>query len=99
MTRHLKVYRHHGWRKECPASPNGSRQTHEIVAARSQVEAARLFGCTLYELIGWGARMNEKDGAVALAEPGVIFWKPLTTALGTLHRGDRFVRAGELWTE
>lgn len=43
--------------------------------------------------------MNEKDGAVALAEPGVVFWKPLTTTYGTIHRGDRYARAGELWTE
>jgi hypothetical protein len=75
----LRVYGWRGWRPECPAAPNGSRQTRDIVAAHSRAEAARIAG----EKGPWALDCLEETGnteeiAQALSEPGVIFWRPNT---------------------
>jgi len=73
----LKVYRWQSWRSECPATANGSRQTEEIMAARSMAEVMRIVGGTRSEFFNLGETGNKESCAVALAEPGVVFWKPI----------------------
>jgi hypothetical protein len=74
----LKVYGWTGFRRECPAAPNGSRQTREIVAAKSWAEVARLSGVSLYHLKSYGSETgNDVELEVALASPRIVFWIPL----------------------
>ena len=74
----LKVYSWQGWRSECPAARNGSSQTTEVVAVKSKAAAARGAGVNrpaqLFNLTETG---NDQDIAAAMAEPGVVFWRPL----------------------
>lgn len=46
-----------------------------MVAASSKKAAAKLIGTTVYMMTTWEGGMNDKDEAVALAEPGVVFIK------------------------
>ena len=49
----------------------------EIVAARSQKEAARLMKVSLYFLRGWAAETGNKEELdLALGTPGVVFFRP-----------------------
>jgi len=76
----LKVYCFTGYRTECPPAPNGSCQTHEIVAASSRAEAARLSGSTVGHLKTYGSITgNDADIARAMAKPGVVHWRPLNS--------------------
>lgn len=77
-TRPLRVYGWQGHRYECPAAANGSHQTREICAARSQVEVARCAGVKsprqLFNLTETG---NALELEIALRQPGVVFWRPI----------------------
>lgn len=74
----LKVYGYRGWRCECPPAPNGSKQTREIVSAKSYAEAARLFGCSVHELKTYGGVTgNSSEIELAMSQPGTVFWLPL----------------------
>jgi len=78
MARPLKVY---GWQ-----SYRSAGQTREIVAARSQAEAARCAGVKSSRLLFClGETGNKGEIATATAKPGVVFWRRLD------HRTD-------LWT-
>lgn len=73
-----KVYGYTGWRHDCPPARNGSRQTREIVAARSAAEAARLFGISPWRLRSYGCETGNADEIrVAMSKPGAVFWRPL----------------------
>ena len=78
MSERLKVYGVRGFRREAPGP---HRQTREIVAARSWAEARRCFEAsgllmTMYELRTYGGiTANEREIAIATAEPGVVFWR------------------------
>lgn len=77
MNRSVKVYGWYGHRRECPPAANGSRQTREIVAASSIAGAMRLTGerrSNLWDICETG---NQHEIETAMAEPGVVFWKPL----------------------
>lgn len=77
MARKLKVYQVMGCRQECPAAPNGSRQTSEIVATTSKARAIKLFGCSAYQLNNFGGETgNAESCAIALASPETVFWRP-----------------------
>jgi hypothetical protein len=84
----LFVYRWRGFRNECPPSPNGSKQTREIVAVTSVAAAHRAFNasgvrCSISDVREYGSETgNAEELEVALAEPGVVFWRPLD------HRGE-----------
>jgi len=75
MARKLRVYVWEGVRGECPTH---SPMTREIVAATSQVEAARIAGVRsprqLFNLCETG---NADELATARAEPATVFWRPL----------------------
>lgn len=78
MARELKVYGWIGWRNEAKLAPNGSHQTREIVAAHSVAEVLRIAGITRSEYGYSGSETgNDEELAVALAEPGVVFWAAL----------------------
>lgn len=74
----LKVYGWQSFRRECKPAPNGSTQTREICAAHSKVEAARVAGydrpAQMFNLCETG---NAGECELAIANPGVVFWKPL----------------------
>jgi hypothetical protein len=77
----LKVYTITGARPGV-RSPNGSRQTQEIVAAPSMKEAARLFGVSLHVMRTYGHETGNKGSvAVAMERPGVVFYAPVNEAL------------------
>lgn len=88
----LKVY---GWtnphRAECPPAPNGSRETREVVAATSKAEARRLGSKIPLSEINQAGALTEIN--LAMASPGVVFWRPAT------RHGSRMVRAGDPWPE
>jgi hypothetical protein len=72
MPHKLRVY---GWEGFRTGARNGTR---EIVAARSQAEAARRAGVgaprNLFNLCETG---NRDEIAEALAQPGTVLWKPI----------------------
>lgn len=73
----LKVYGFMGYRKECPPAANGNRQTREIVACTAWTTAAQLSGSSLNHIRTYGAITgNPAEVAVAMANPGVVFWTP-----------------------
>lgn len=65
-----------GWRQKSPTAPNGSRQTREIVAARSWAEASRAYGQRIDRNFA-STTGNEGEIAQAMSAPGVVFWHPL----------------------
>lgn len=71
----LKVYGWQGFRRECPGAHS---QTREIVAARSQTEAARLAGTTVARMFNLSETGNPREVEIAMATPGVIFWTPIS---------------------
>jgi hypothetical protein len=87
--RKLKVYGWTGWRTECRQSPNGGKQTREVMAAKSKAEVGRKAGLKRGELNEMCDSGNEEDINAAMAEPGVVFWRPLDA------RGEPFTRAKE----
>ena len=69
----LKVY---GWRSFRADAPGFHHQTREVCAAKSQAEVARIAGVTApYALDCLCETGNEHEVRVAMAEPGVIFWR------------------------
>lgn len=59
-----------------PIVGSGHRQDHTIVAARSRAAAARLLGISSATLLNYGSITgNEEKVAVALAEPGQVFYR------------------------
>ena len=73
--RKLKVYGWQSFRVECSSR---SKQTREIVAASSKIEAVRLSGRTrLSELFNLCETGNKIELEVALSNPGQVFWCPL----------------------
>ncbi len=74
----LKVFGWQGWRPECPSAPNGSKQTREVVAAKSKAEVARIAGKEYPgQLFNLGETGNSLELQLALSKPGVIFWTPI----------------------
>lgn len=73
MKKKLKVYGFRGWRKECPAAPNGNKQTREIVAAHSKAQVKAATNVPAYEIEETG---NDEEVKLAMSEPGRIFWQP-----------------------
>ena len=74
----LIVYGWLGYRIDCPPALNGSRQTREIMAARSISEVNRATGLSRNYLSNYaGETGNANEIEVAMSEPGVVFWKPL----------------------
>jgi hypothetical protein len=73
----MKVYGWQSFRNECKGPHH---QTREIVAARSKAEAARLAGykhpARMFNLCETG---NEREIAVAMTRPGVVFWAPISS--------------------
>lgn len=73
----LKVY---GWtscRNECPAAPNGTQQTREVVAAFSWAAAHRATGKrdSMGQMHNYGGVTgNAEEVALAMSEPGTVFW-------------------------
>ena len=88
MARELKVYGWVGSRAEAAGAlgPGYSRnpQTREIMAAYSAAEVQRTVGMTRssWQWSG-GQTWNETEVALAMAEPGVVFWMPRFS-----HRAD-----------
>ena len=78
MAEQLKVYGWTGYRNECPAAPNGNRQTREIVATTSWRRAAILGGQTVGGLRRYGSITgNPFEIALATSKPETVFWRPL----------------------
>jgi len=93
IPRTLKVWRIGGFRNECPRTANGNNQTHEIVAAKSASEAARLFGTPYSNMKKYGGETgNEDDVRIAMSSPGTVFWRPVDE-----RDRSHYVRAGEPW--
>lgn len=77
-TNKLKVYGWTHYRVECRAAANGSRQTREVMAAKSVAEVMRATGLSRKYLTTYGGETgNQTELATALAAPGVVFWRPL----------------------
>lgn len=78
MRNKLKVYGWQGWRNECPAAPNGGRQTREICAAKSGAEVARIMGVSSpARLFNFCETGNSREIEIALRSPGTVFWRPI----------------------
>lgn len=64
----LKIYSIDLWR--------GKERTH-YVATTSLKDAAKLFGCTMYDLTGHGGQIDKVNGygdlEICLANPGVVY--------------------------
>lgn len=72
----LKVYRWLASRPECGPAQNGSRQCEHICATTSFAELARLSGQSMHTLRTYGGVTgNAESIAVAMASPGIVFWK------------------------
>lgn len=72
----MKVYGCTLWIHNGPAEPNGNRQRRCVVAARNQRSAAEAMFISLNYLREHGGETgNAEEQAVALAEPGVVFWE------------------------
>ena len=71
----LKVYGFTKWRAAAIPAPNGNRQTRNVVAAHSVAEVMRLADMSRndYNLSG-SETGNADEIAVAMSEPGVVFW-------------------------
>lgn len=89
MARKLKVYRWQGFRSECPATANGLSQTEEIMAASSMAEVYSLVGRTRSHFFNIGETGNKEQVRVAMAEPRVVFWKPIDGREGYTRSGDK----------
>lgn len=64
------------------------RQAHAVVAAPSKKAAAEAFEVSMYELNRSGGETgNDEDIAVALSEPGTVFYRPMN-GRGPSFRGD-----------
>jgi len=73
----LHVYGWRGLRLEGTPSLTGAHQTREIVAARSQFEAARLAGATgPGRLVEFAETRNYLECKKAKERPGIVFWSP-----------------------
>lgn len=73
----LKVYHWIGFHRPIGGNIN-RRQSREVVAATSQKKAAALY--SHYEgprALDMTTTENEDDVAIAMSEPGTIFWKQL----------------------
>ena len=79
MARKLKVYGWQGFRTEAgKVARNHRNQTREIAAAPSMAACARLAGeNSPRKLFNLGETGNDEECELALAEPGVVFWRPL----------------------
>lgn len=85
--RPLKVY---GWQDRRLEAEGWHKQTREIVAARSQAEAARLAGYTRPgQMFNLGETRNEQEIATATAQPGVVFWRGLDAYTEPWRAGQR----------
>jgi hypothetical protein len=83
MARKLKVYGWQGFRIEAgKAARNHRNQTREIAAATSMAACARAAGeNSPRKLFGLCETGNDEECELALAEPGVVFWRPLDQPL------------------
>jgi hypothetical protein len=70
----LKVYGWQGWRRE---APGWHHQTREICAARSRAEVGRIVDRKPSALFNLEETGNDEELKVALAQPGVVFWRGL----------------------
>jgi hypothetical protein len=78
MSRKLRVYGWTGHRNESRGPRNHHGQTREIVAAHSAAEVMRITGMTRTEWTHSGCETgNDREIAIALASPGIVFWTPL----------------------
>lgn len=75
MNRKLKVY---GWTGTKATPGSRQRQSRNIIAAHSVAELLRLTGIprSQYSWSG-GETGNAEELAAALAQPGVMLWRPL----------------------
>lgn len=86
MARTLKVYGWNGMRRHEVITSAVHNQTREIMAAYSAAEVKRATGMTRGEWEHSGCETgNVTELALALSEPGAIFWQPL------------YARERELW--
>lgn len=89
--RKLKVYGWRGYRSECPPAANGNKQTREICAAPTKTAALRAAGTRPSAGDFTGETGNEKEIALAIANPGVVLWAPIDGAYrknGVYRRAD-----------
>ena len=78
MAKKLKVYGFTMNRHEAIRAANGNQQTRNVVAAHSVAEVLRLSGMTRSDYNWRGCETGNADEiAVAMAEPGVVFWVEL----------------------
>lgn len=63
-------------------------QIQAVVATTSKKKAAELFDVSMYTMNYYGSETwNKDDCEVALAEPGVVFWRGLDDRSGSYQRG------------
>lgn len=76
MKKPLKVYGWQGYSRS--SAKKGFICSREIVAARSQAEAARCAGFKApRQMFCFGETGNADEIATATAKPGVVFWRNL----------------------
>lgn len=83
MAQTLKVYGFLISRADAIYGPNGSQQTRNVVAAHSIAEVLRLANITRTDFNWSGAVTgNLNEIAIAMTEPGVVFWVELDMRTG-----------------
>jgi hypothetical protein len=93
MPRELKVFSIGGFAND----PAGGRriQCRLVVAAYSRAEALRLTGCTMADWRHNGQiTPHPESRAVALSEPGTVFWQPLMSGPTDRHKWFRVLSQG-----
>lgn len=100
MARKLKVYGFLASHPDAIYGPNGSQQTRNVVAAHSVDEVLRLANITRSHYNWSGATTgNPREIAIAMTEPGVVFWVELDMQSGPnpqpYKRDDSGLRAQE----
>ena len=78
----MKVFAWEGFRDEAQPRPNGSRQTREVLAARSAAEAMRISGQSRHFFKEYVCETgNDEEVRVAMSKPGTVFWTELNHSL------------------
>lgn len=87
MTRPLKVYAWQGHRPGAHPDTPWNNCTTEVCAAPTVAAVLRATGNTRRsQLFNLGTTGNENDIAVAMAEPGVVFWRGIDDRNGEWKR-------------
>lgn len=85
------------WRNVLSIPDNHHQQAEVIVAAKSRAAAARAFMCSDHDMKSYGTETgNAVAIATAMAAVGIVFWKPLDSTIGYMHRSCQIINQQDL---